>query len=225
MNYTKLPKILQPFDCQNLIRLGKNNDGGYLVNKLDVLETKTLISLGVGSDWSFERDFSFLSNCDVEAYDASVDANLPALQAFFSNNRKLHTRNIGVEVDDIRLEDILTKPNLFLKCDIEGQEYTLLNTLIQNSESFLGLVIEFHSINEKDHYDQMLNFIGKMRQKLIHLHVNNYFYYKTEKGPVPDILELTFTSNSNIIYNADRTLPHVLDMPNNPEDSEFKIEF
>jgi hypothetical protein len=50
-------------------------------------------------------------------------------------------------------------------------------------------------------------------------------YYKTENGVVPDVIELTFTSSENIIYDKNLTLPNVLDMPNNPNDLEFHIDF
>ena len=53
----KLPKIFRPFECLQLIRLGKDNDGGYIVNKHDVDKTDLLISFGIGNDWSFEKVF------------------------------------------------------------------------------------------------------------------------------------------------------------------------
>ena len=31
MKNVTLPKILQPYSCADLIRVGKDNDGGYLV--------------------------------------------------------------------------------------------------------------------------------------------------------------------------------------------------
>lgn len=225
MNLTKLPKILQPFKCLDLIRLGKNNDGGYLISKHDAFKSSKLISLGIGEDYSFERDFHFLTGINIEAYDKSVNQNAPAVTAFFKDSNILYNKNIGSEFDEVKLESILQNDNIFLKCDIEGKEYDLLETLIINSHKFSGMVIEFHSLNEKNHFDELCNFIAKTQQKLIHLHVNNYFYYKTEKGPVPDILELTFSSNASIVYDPTLAVPHQLDMPNNTNDSEFAVSF
>ena len=51
-----LPKYLQPHEVTDLVRLGKNNDGGYLVSKKDIKNTDNLISLGVSFDISFEKD-------------------------------------------------------------------------------------------------------------------------------------------------------------------------
>lgn len=52
-----LPKLFKPKNLYKLIRLGRPNDGGYLVELNSILNTKTLISFGISSDWSFEEDF------------------------------------------------------------------------------------------------------------------------------------------------------------------------
>ena len=43
----QLPKIFKPFECNQLVRLGKDGDGGYLVNMHDVEKSNLLISLGI----------------------------------------------------------------------------------------------------------------------------------------------------------------------------------
>ena len=45
-----LPKIFKPKYAYNLIRLGRDNDGGYLVEKESVLKSNSLISLGIGHE-------------------------------------------------------------------------------------------------------------------------------------------------------------------------------
>ena len=55
-----------------LIRVGKNFDGGYVILKKFLKETTLLISFGLSDDWSFERQFFKYSNCFVEVYDHSV---------------------------------------------------------------------------------------------------------------------------------------------------------
>jgi hypothetical protein len=42
---------LRPIKNNNLIRLGANQDGGYVVDKKIIEKCKTLISFGLGSDW------------------------------------------------------------------------------------------------------------------------------------------------------------------------------
>ncbi|MAM17295.1 MAG: hypothetical protein CMC10_08385 [Flavobacteriaceae bacterium] len=64
-----LPKKIKPEKLFKLIRIGKNNDGGYLICKNSLMKTKTLFSFGISDDFSFEKDFSTLSNCKVYAFD------------------------------------------------------------------------------------------------------------------------------------------------------------
>ena len=57
-----LPKNFRPKKNYDLIRLGRNNDGGYLVEKNSIKNSKTLISFGIGNDWSFEAHFKTISS-------------------------------------------------------------------------------------------------------------------------------------------------------------------
>ena len=214
MHRARLPKIFQPFRCQSLVRLGKNHDGGYLVNSQDIAKAQRLLSFGIGTDTSFEQDFVDLNACAVDAYDASVDAT-----DFFVGNRTHYKQNVSSKNLPIQGSD------LFLKCDIEGGEYEILDQVILHSHKFVGMAFEFHNINQAGNFDALVNFIGKIDQKLVHLHVNNYFYYIDGDRRIPDILELTFTASSNTLYDPQLTLPHSLDMTNNPQDQEFHIVF
>lgn len=199
-----------------MIRLGKNNDGGYLINSKDIERTEVLLSFGIGEDCTFEKHFTR----PCIAYDKSVTK----ADLFFSGRNILKRMNVG---EDISLSNVLSQCgfNIFLKCDIEGNEYVLLDELIRNSHRFSGMVFEFHGLENPKNFDAVTNFISKIHLNLIHVHGNNYFYYKTENGAVLSVVELSFSSSQNILYNENLELPHVLDMPNNPNDNEFKIKF
>ena len=51
-----LPKYFKPEKEYDLTRLGQDNDGGYLVEKKSIENSKSLITLGLGYDWSFENE-------------------------------------------------------------------------------------------------------------------------------------------------------------------------
>ena len=224
-----LPLILQPFHCKDLVRLGKDHDGGYLVNSCDIEKTQHLISFGMGEDWSFEEDFCVRQNCNLSVYDGSVDPekfrNFRAYQNFFTDNKRHLRQNIGLGQNSASIQNTITEPSSFLKCDIEGNEYDILDSLIGLRQNFSGMIIEFHMVNDNKNYNKMINFIAKIGMPLIHLHVNNYFYYKTNNTAVPDILELTFTSSDNFVYDTSLSLPHKLDQENNPHHRDFVITF
>lgn len=81
-----LPKIFKPKYEFNLTRFGKNNDGGYLVEKESIFKSNSLISLGLGHDWSFEKDYFKLVKKPIFCYDHSVN---------YSSIRKYSFRSIG----------------------------------------------------------------------------------------------------------------------------------
>ena len=58
--------------------------------------------------------------------------------------------------------------------------------------------------------------------KLIHTHPNNASV--TDKNGDPTTLEMTFERNE-IILSDENTLPHQLDMVNDPEKEEFTLKF
>ena len=65
-----LPTSFKPKKKYNLQRFGKNFDGGYLVCKESVLNSDTLVSLGINDDWSFEKDFKNInSEAKIFCYD------------------------------------------------------------------------------------------------------------------------------------------------------------
>lgn len=216
-----LPKILQPFRCNDLIRLGKKNDGGYLVNPNDLEKTLELVVFGLGEDISFEKNLIKKYKVNTYLYDSNSKVDIKDC-----DRALLNQINVGIEPNDIKVHNVLTNLKLvFLKCDIEGNEYKILYDILKYDNVLTGLIIEFHDISNYENFNIITNFIAKTRLKLVHLHVNNYMYYKTPNGIIPDVLELTFTSSDNIEYDKSLELPNMLDMPNNPNDFEFKVTF
>ena len=69
-----LPIELRPFDVPELIRLGRECDGGYVVDRRSVLGSDQLLSLGLSDDWTFEQDFRDSVDVPITVYDGSVDS-------------------------------------------------------------------------------------------------------------------------------------------------------
>lgn len=71
-----LPKFLKPYHTKksNLIRIGPNTDGGYVIDKRIINRTRTIITCGLNDDWEFEKDFLKKNNkCEIIAYDHTVN--------------------------------------------------------------------------------------------------------------------------------------------------------
>lgn len=66
-------EIFKPYKTNNLIRLGPNEDGGYVVNKSAIINADMLISFGLGSEFRFEKNFRMFNNARIICYDHSVN--------------------------------------------------------------------------------------------------------------------------------------------------------
>ena len=68
-----LPKNFKPDGAFDLIRIGKDNDGGYLVDRNSIKKSNGLISFGINTDWSFEKHFLKINNVPIHGYDPTID--------------------------------------------------------------------------------------------------------------------------------------------------------
>lgn len=248
MKKAVLPCWFNPCLCDDLIRLGRNFDGGYLVSRKDILASDILISMGINDDWSFEKDFIKLNACWLYAYDASVSEKIflarllksirrmknPLVLArhasvllgyrkFFKGTRKHVPKFVGTQgsVNFVDFDDVAEKirgGNAFLKIDIEGDEYTILERLAKASQHITGLVIEFHECAQ--HLQEIKKFIRDSGLYLIHVHANNH--EPVNDNSLPQVLEVTLSASARQPAGL-TVLPHVLDMPNNRLGEEIAI--
>jgi hypothetical protein len=71
--------LVKPIEVNDLTRVGRNWDGGYVLCKRQVERTDTLLSFGICDDWSFEADFLRRKpNAVLHGYDYSVSISFYA---------------------------------------------------------------------------------------------------------------------------------------------------
>lgn len=240
-----LDKIFKPAANYELIRLGKPNDGGYLVGKKSINNTEYLISIGLGLDWSFEEDFKKKnSKVSIICFDDVLDRKfilkkiiIQIIFIIFNRNIKylifliksffnffFFIKKVKFQKKKIINGDILKVQNninnLFFKIDIEGSEYKVLDELIEIKNKITGIVIEFHDFDL--HLSKIENFIKNIGLKLVHIHPNNFGGF--DKFGNPCLVELTFDKEP-LIINEINTLPHKYDMKNNPNIDDVKLIF
>jgi Methyltransferase FkbM domain len=241
----RLPADLSPFPCADLIRIGRDHDGGYLASRADVLVTECLVGMGLNDDWSFEQHFARLGRCPVIAYDASVGPGVFFTQfrqslgrgrtrasvsrklrvllgyLWFFRGRNVHIRRFvakSPDHDTVDFRDVVRRigrRRAFLKIDIEGAEYGLLDDIIAIAPQLSGLVIEFHDCPGE--MEQILHFVGRIGLQLVHVHVNNCGLVAQDGTPI--VVEMTFSSltlggQSGGQRPSGQTLPHPLDQTN-----------
>ena len=236
----KLPTFLNFQSATDLVRLGRDFDGGYLASQSDISNTDVLVSLGINDDWSFEEDFIAIKDVEVFAYDANMSEkhffnyfkrslrNLNSkftlhwfktwknYKKFFSQKKVHHIKKfVGLNSSN---ELYCTVSSIFLKCDIEGWEYRFLDTLIKNQNRISGLVIEFHDFDI--HLEKIKDFVKNFDLKIAHVHANNTVPVRSDDD-LPLVMELTFSKYCKHLNNAD--LPHKLDMPTNKNIPEVNL--
>ena len=75
MNNLKLPFFFKPKYKTYLERIGKENDGGYVIPSKSIGDTDHLFSFGMYDDWSFESDFRKKNpNIQIIVFDKSVNS-------------------------------------------------------------------------------------------------------------------------------------------------------
>ena len=114
---------------------------------------------------------------------------------FFRNDNKHFEKKIVFKKrndNETTIPDILANYNeIFLKVDIEGDEYKILNDIKRNSSKIIFLVIEFHDVNKN--IEKIKNFIKKLDLKIIHIHGNNYG--GLDKNNNPKVIELSLLNS------------------------------
>lgn len=245
MKNVHLPSFLKPEGSFDLERIGSDYDGGYLTDKRDMNEANILIGLGINNDWSFEKQFIKCKNIPLQAFDASVNFfqlfkllfqsrfitkslySILSFKSFFSNERVLNKLFVGYDNIDENFISFNTVINdysknsnkIFVKIDIEGWEYRILDEIIKNQDKICGLIIEFHEVDLN--MERIKSFVKKINLNIAHCHCNNYGPIAS-KG-IPTVIELTFSSHKALSQGI--SLPHDLDQPNNPKNQEFEIIF
>ena len=69
-----LPAWLRPEPAGAMVRLGRDNDGGYVAPKPVMGQVDGLLSLGLNDDWSFDRDFARLHpSAPIVGYDPTIN--------------------------------------------------------------------------------------------------------------------------------------------------------
>lgn len=212
--------------------VGPRSDGGYVI--VDNLEYDFFISCGIGYETIFDNEFCKLyPDLKGVAFDGTI-SHVPDLPPQVEFIRK----NIGPDETEVtsNLKNFCeTYSNIFLKMDIEGFEWSWLNSLESDKHllKFKQIVMECHGIlddsmeatwNEKTLALQKL----AKTHKLVHAHGNNYGPSISYNGHmVPSTLELTFIRNDIPVFgkNTESFPVAGLDYPNNPYAREYSLYF
>ena len=224
----------------NKIRIGSEYDGGYVI--ADGLSYDELISCGISDDVTFENDFINKYNVNCIAFDGTIDKlpensnkRIDFIKKNISKSSTSSTTNLS--------EYIENKNNLFLKMDIETNEYQWLESVtLENMNKFIQIVIEIHfpftyseelflSLSYPMTVENKINLIKKINvtHNLIHLHPNSCCGTTNFNNiTVPNVIECTFL-RKDLCQNASIDLSSIpnnmLDKPNRKHTKEIFFKY
>lgn len=221
-----LIKSLHPIQTdRELIRLGPDHDGGYLVPD-DLKNIKACFSPGVGRMSNFEVSCLeygmqlFLADKSVDG-PGVVHEDLCFLKKFVGplNNESYTTLDDWVQSSIGNQEE-----DLMLQMDIEGYEYvTILNTSEKLLKQFRVVIVEFHNLHKlwnKEFFLTTHLVFQKLLQNhyCVHIHPNNISVPYVLNGiEIPSVAEFTFIRKDRVAVKGFRKdFPHALDKDNTP---------
>ena len=141
-------------------------------------------------------------------------------------SRRTQVASMNESLNDIIKNDLGDENKSFLKIDIEGSEYDILEDIILNKNKIQGIVIEFHEVLKN--LQKIVDFTKNLNTDLylVHIHINNYSMKEFDK--FPNAIELTYSKKN--LHLADRPNNKEypiknLDYPNSKRSPDIKILF
>jgi len=219
-----------------VIRMGAYYDGGYVVPLAALEASEALMGYGIFTDISFEREFSQRYNKPSYGFDCGVkeietgDPNCHFFSECIGSSDSLYTFQVSSgkvsSFSEQRERFDLVNKKYFIKMDIEGGEFLVMNDILNYSKEITGFALEIH-MNRANSREEILHFLSKLSEDfvLIHLHGCNFCdvsYYK-----IPDAIQLTYI-NKNLIdsykLSNNQKSPTPIDRPDNPNKPEVEFE-
>ncbi|SRR5258706_8250004 len=132
----------------------------------------------------------------------------------------------GATIEDV-FSRLPAECQVFVKMDIEGSEYRVLDDLLRHSQNIVSIAIEFHDVDILS--DRFNSLVEKIKRDfyIVHIHGNNMGGTTPFNFPIaPEItfLNKRFFNSAPSPSRSKYPIPG-LDRPNNPRLPDFAFEF
>lgn len=232
-NLRDLILLIKPYhiSMKEILRIGNQYDGGYVVYGKISREKTFLISLGVGSNITFDSSLN-----DKVQHSILVDHTVKSLPSTLDNstfiNKKISpysgTRNLTL-LECIKM--VPSDADIILKIDIEGSEWDVFDQIdTKHLNRFTQIIGEFHNFHEiynQITYTKVMRVLNKLNRSHVNInfHPNNWSNYRIVYGiTIPDVIEFTFlrkdiyeSSELTVQSNTNCKFGRSLNSPNNPQ--------
>ncbi len=231
ITYVKTKKIislLEPLKIQNsnFIRVGKKNDGGYVMLNNDLFKNSNIAySFGISNDTSWDETIAKYGK-HIFMYDHTID-NLP------NHHSNFHFFKIGLTgtktASNLKtIEELISinnhqnENNLLMKMDIEDCEWDVFKAVKSETlNQFSQIAIEFHNLSpyvDNDKYDLIIDVLNKINltHQSVHIHANSDISvpHMMLNLVLPELLEVTFVRKidmNDLFEENNQIYPSALD--------------
>lgn len=225
-------RLLHPVEF-NLIRVGSEHDGGYLVPD-DLEYLSSCFSPGVSNNADFETELAYRGIPSFLA-DFSVDGP-PVINDKFTFVKKFVGATNSNSIESMSFNDWVERNSresdeLILQMDIEGSEYSsLLSCDRIILKRFRILIIEFHGMDllfDSQGFQILRDCFLKILEDfyVVHIHPNNNDPLRRVGGlSIPSLMEFSFIRKDRIEVPKFATrFPHPLDRATVPQKKDFAL--
>ena len=174
--------FLRPIKTKGLIRLGGKEDGGYIVDENIINECDTLITFGLGPQWTFELDYIKRNkNLSIHIYDHTV-SSFPYLKEIWKYLKRFLTLRVSYEAVKNRINYYKAYKNFLNLSNVKffGEKITVpikkkIDTDIKkafsriNSNSKVILKSDIEG-SEYEIIDQILEYSEKIKMLIFEFH-------------------------------------------------------
>jgi|GEM_PF-1185036 len=224
-----------------LIRLGRDNDGGYIVPEKSLVSADVLFGYGIDNDISFEETFSNKYNKPSYGFDCGIESIKSTSKLFTFVNECISSDSslYGMQKSSTKISSFteqiknlnLADKKIFIKMDIEGAEFDALQEVIKNPHNVTGIAFEMHLFKKHIDFDKGIKLLKDLENDfvLVHLHGLNCgsrFNSNYAKGGIPYQIEFTYINKAlltNYRVSKNQSHPTELDMPNDALKPEVKF--
>jgi hypothetical protein len=233
--------LLRPMYVGPKIRLGRDEDGGYITTEKSINDSVALFSYGLADEISFEEDYIKISGKNSHSFDHTIDK----FQYVINEINKIYPDNFlfnkeglsGTETEETNnfIEHYKQRNingRVLLKMDVERAEYEYFyNTNIELlSKITTGIIVEFHNLDSETDRNKFIDCINRLREYfyICHVHGNNAMgTFSLNNYKIPQLLEITFVPKElNLEAVIDTaTYPTELDRSNILHIADYDLSF
>ena len=193
METKKLEELIVPIKQKSKkVRVGWDEDGGYVCLKDSLRNDMTVLSFGVGPCIEFEMDLLKNYKAYITCYDESVEIPKETLKA---NPRLKYVKEFLTKDNVNSIFDEHEYP-LLVQMDIEGCEFDFLETVTpENLQKIETLILEFHFAWPLNiglpRIENALRILNETHV-CYHIHGNNHLGNFIEGTGIPIALECSY---------------------------------